>query len=120
MVWTFGYGFLFSDAGCGRCQQGQRHVQTLAQVNGGVVARHAVGGGPEIQGVSGAAALEAVEGMGVGIDAEAACGAVGRTVQGAGAALLASVVGTRVEAEQRQHLGDGDGSAYGGEVDRGT
>ncbi len=76
-----------------------------------------VGGGPEVEGVAGSAALEAVEGVGVGVDAEAAGGAAVRAVQGAGAALLAGVIGAGREAEQREHLGDGEGGSDGGEVD---
>ena len=63
--------------------------KALAQVNGGVVDRQTVGSGPQVQRVAGAVALEAMERMGVGVDAKAACGAVGGAVQGTGAALLA-------------------------------
>src|SRR5712692_1218009 len=98
----------------------QLDMQPLAQVDGGVVDRQAVGGGPEVQGVSSAAALEAVKNVGVGVDAEAAGGAAGRTMQGAGAALLAGVVGAWGEAKQRQHLGDGNGGPNGVEVDGGA
>ena len=45
--------------------------------------------GPEVEGVAGAAALEAVEGVLLEVDGEAAAGAGGRAVQRAGAALLA-------------------------------
>ena len=58
-----------------------------------------------------------MERVGAGVDAEAASCAVGGTVQGTGAALLAVVIGACAEAEQRQHLGDRDGRPHGREVD---
>src|SRR5438552_261657 len=51
------------------------------------------------------------------VDGEAAAGGGGRAVQGARAALLGAVGGTRLEAEQTEHRGHGDGGANGGEVD---
>ena len=45
---------------------------------------------------------------------------LGGAVQRTGAALLAGVVGAWREAEQGQHLGDGDGGPHGGEVDGGA
>ena len=41
-------------------------------------------------------------------------------VEGTGAALLAAAIGAGHEAEQGQHLSDGDGGTHGGEVDGGT
>ena len=41
-------------------------------------------------------------------------------MQRAGAALLASMIGARHEAQQREHLGDRDGGAGSGEVDGGS
>ena len=117
---TSGYGFLFSVRGWRRRQDRQRDVQALAQVEGGVVDRQAVGGGPQLQGVAGAAALEAMERVRAGVDAEATSGAHGRAVQGTGTALLAGVVGAWHEAQQREHLGDRDGGADRGEIDGGT
>jgi hypothetical protein len=80
----------------------------------------AIGVGAVSGGVAGAVALEAMERVGVGVDAEAARGAGGRAVQRTGAALLAGVVGARHEAQERQHLGDRDGGPHGGEVDGGA
>ena len=91
----------------------------MTQVQRGIVGRQAIGRGPEVQGVAGFATLEAVEGVGLGVDTEALRGAHLRAMQWAGTALLAGVVGAWREAEQHQHLGDGDGGADGGEVDGG-
>ena len=60
----------------------------MAEVEGGVVDRQAIGGGPQVQRVSGAVAPEAVESMGVGVDAEATGGAGRAARQGTGTALL--------------------------------
>ncbi len=89
----------------------------MAKVDGGVVDRQPVGRGPQIQGVAGAVALEAMKRVRKGIDAEGAGGAAGGTVQRTGAALLAGMVGAWGEAEQRQHLGNGNGGPHGSEVD---
>jgi len=64
-----------------------------------------------------AAALEAVEGVLLQVGREAAGRAVGRAVQGAGAALLGAVSGVGVEAEQLEDGGQADGRPHGGEVD---
>ena len=42
----------------------------MAEIEGGVVEALTVGVGPEVEGVAGAVALEAVEGVGVGVDTE--------------------------------------------------
>src|ERR1700728_365604 len=76
-----------------------------------------LGLGPQVQGVAGAVALEAVEALGMSADAEAVGRASVRAVEGTGAALLAAVIGTGHEAKQAQHLSDGDGGTHGGEVD---
>ena len=89
----------------------------MAQVEGGVVDRQAVGDRPQVQSVARAVALEAMERMSAGVDAEATGGAMRRAVQGAGAALLAGVIAAWREAEQGQHLGDGDGGPHRDEVD---
>ena len=81
----------------------------MAQINGGVIDGQAIGDGPQIQSVARAAALEAMEGVGVGVNAEATRRAVGRSVQRTGAALLTVIVGAWHEAEQGEDLGDGDG-----------
>ncbi len=54
------------------------------------------------------------------VEAEAACAAAGRAMQGARTTLLSGVIRTRRDAEQHQHLGDADGGAHGGEVDGGA
>jgi hypothetical protein len=76
--------------------------------------------GPEVEGVAGAAALEAVEGLLVEVGGEAAAGADGGAVQGAGAALLGAACGVGLELEQLQDGGEGEGGADGVEVDGGS
>ena len=115
-----GYGFLFPVAGRKRRQEWHRDIQTLAQIEGGVVNRQVLSGGPQVQSIARAAAFEAVEGVGVGVDAEATGGAARGAVQGTGAALLSGMVGTWHEAEQSQDLGDGDGGPHRLEVEGGT
>ena len=82
--------------------------------------RLAGGLGPQVQGVAGAAALEAVEGVLFEVDGEAAAGAGRGAVQGTGAALLAAAAAAGLEAEQLQHGRHGDGGTHGGEVDGGA
>ena len=92
----------------------------MAQIDCGIINGQAVGDGPQVQGVAGAVALEAMERVGVGVNAETACGSLSRAVQGTGAALLAGVVRARHEAQEGEHLGDGEGGPHGGEVDGGA
>jgi len=92
----------------------------LAQVHGGVVRRQPVGLGPEIEGVAGAAAFEAVEDTVGVVDGEATAGAGSRAVQGTGTALLCAMGGVWAEAEQVQDVSHGDGGADGVEVDSGA
>ncbi len=66
----------------------QGDVQPFAQVNGRIVGSLLGGLGPQVQGVAGAAALEAVEHVLVEVGREAVAGAGGRAVQRAGTALL--------------------------------
>jgi len=101
-------------------QQRQRDVQAFAQVQGGVVWGEAVGVGPEVEGVAGAAAFEAVEDAVAVVDGEAAAGAGSGAVQGTGAALLGAVGGVRPEAKQREDVGHGDSGTDGVEVDGGA
>src|SRR5580692_12923864 len=76
-----------------------------------------LGLGPQVQGIAGAIALETVEALGLSADAEAVGRASVGAVEGAGAALLAATIGAGHEAEQAQHLSDGDGGTHGSEVD---
>jgi hypothetical protein len=94
-------------------------VRRGAQVDGGVVEAEAFGFGPEVEGISGSAALEAVEEVVVEVDGEATARARRRTVQGARAALLCAARALRLKAKQLEDGGDRDGSANGGEVDGG-
>ena len=91
----------------------------MAQIEGGVVDALAGGVGPEIEGVAGSAAFEAVEGVLFQVDGEAATRAGRRAVQRAWAALLAHRGLLRgVEAEQVGRTAEHrDGGAHGGEVD---
>ena len=89
----------------------------MAEFQGGVVGALPGGLGPEVEGVAAAAALEAVEGVLLQVGGEAAAGAGGGAVQGAGATLLGAVRGQGLEAEQVEDGGQGDGGADGGEVD---
>jgi len=68
---------------------------------------------PEIQGVAGLAALEAMEQVLVEVDAERAAGAGAGAVQGAGTALLSAVRAAWSEAEQFEHGVDADGGSGG-------
>src|ERR1700722_665781 len=88
----------------------------MAKVQSGIVKRQAPGGGPEIQSVAVATTLEAVEGVGIDVDAEATGCATRRAVQRTGAALLAGVAGPRHETQQGEDLGDGDGRPQGREI----
>jgi hypothetical protein len=90
----------------------------LAEVDGGGVDGQALGLGPEVEGVSGAAAFEAVEDIGLQVDGEATAGAGRGAVQGTRSAVL-GVGSAWFEAEQCEDGGDGDGGADGGEVDGG-
>src|SRR3984957_16076797 len=118
---TRSYGCLFSVGG-GQWWRQRRdsNAEAMAKVQGGIIERQALCRGPKIQGVAVAATLEAVEGVGVHIDAEATGRAAGRAVQWTSTALLAGVAGTRYEAQQCEHLGDGDGRQQGREVNGGT
>ena len=89
----------------------------MAQFDGSVVGCQPAGLGPEVEGVAGAAALEAVEGVLVEVGREAMAGAGGRAVQGAGATLLGAVGAVGLEAEQLQDGRHGEGGADGVEVD---
>ena len=89
----------------------------MAQVEGGVVSALACGVCPEVQGVAGLAALEALEGVLVQIGGEAAAGAGRGAMQGTGAALLAAFGGAWVEAEQLQYGGQSHDGTQGGEID---
>jgi len=110
------YGFLFPVA-WGRWQGRQRDAEALAEVDGGSVRGETVGLGPEVQRVAGAAALEAMEALLLKVGGEAAAGAGGGAVQGAGAALLGTVGAVGLEAEQLQDGSQGDRGADGSEVD---
>ena len=94
-------------------------MQAFAEVDGGVVDGQLFGLRPQVQGVAGAVALEAVEDIRVEFGGEAVAGAGGRAVQGARAALLGAARADGLPAEQLQDGGDGDGGTNGGEVDRG-
>ena len=75
---------------------------------------------PEVEGVAGAAALEAVECVPVEVGGEAAGDAGVRAVQRTRPALLAAVGRVGLEAEQLQDGRDVDHRAHGGEVDGGS
>src|SRR4051794_30630401 len=100
-------------------QRGQWDAQAIAKVDGGIVGREAVRLGPQVQGVAGAAALEAVELLLLEIDAEATAGGGSRAGQRTGPPLLGAAAAVGLEAEQVQDGGDGEGGADGGEVDGG-
>jgi len=75
----------------------------LAQVHGGVIDALASGVSPEVEGIARTAAFEAVEGVLLEVGGEAAARAGRRAMQGARAALLRTVAGARLEAEQLQY-----------------
>jgi hypothetical protein len=58
-----------------------------------------------------------VEDLFVQVDGEAAAGAGSRAAQGARAALLGAVAGSRLKAMQAQDRAHADGAAHGGNVD---
>jgi len=91
----------------------------LAEVDGGVVGRLSVGVGPEIEGVAGAAAFEAVEHVALQVSGETAAGAMSRAVQRTWPALLSAAFRIGLPAEQVENSGDGDGGADGSKVDGG-
>src|SRR6266849_8100454 len=95
-------------------------MQAIAEVDGGVVDGLTCGLGPQVQGVAGAAAFEAMKVVLVQVGREAPARAMGRAVQGAGAALLGAVGAARLEAKQAEDGGHGDGGANGGEVHGGA
>jgi hypothetical protein len=67
------HGFLFSVPVGG--QDRHRDPESSTQIDGGVVRCLTCGRGPEVEGVAGASALEAVEGVLVEMGGEAATGA---------------------------------------------
>ena len=73
--------------------------------------------GPEVEGVAGVAALEAVEDILVEVCGEAASGAGSGAVQRARSAVLGALSGAGLPAEQLEDGGDRDGGADGDEVD---
>jgi hypothetical protein len=110
------HGFLFPvPVGC---QDRHRNPESGTQIDGGIVWGLMCGRGPEVEGVAGASAFEAVEGILVEMSREAAAGAGGRAVQGTGSAFLGAPAVERA-AEELQDGGDGDGGLDGGEVDGG-
>lgn len=74
----------------------------MAEVNGRIVGGLLGRGGPEIEGVSGAAALEAVEDVVEQLDGEATAGAGVGAVQRTATALLSTENRLGLEAEQLQ------------------
>ena len=92
----------------------------MAEVAGGVVGGESLGLSPEVEGVAGVSALEAVEGVLFEVDGKASAGGGGGAVQGAGAASLGGAGGSRRAAEQVEDGADGDGGADGGEVEGGA
>ena len=97
-----------------------RDAQALAQIEGGIVHALLRGLGPQVQGGAGTAALEAVEGVVLQVDREAAAGARRRAVQRTRATLLGTPLAARSKAEQVQHSGHGDDGPHSGEVDGGA
>lgn len=73
--------------------------------------------GPEVEGVAGLAAFEAVEDVAVEVGGEAASGSGSGAVQGARSAMLSALSGAVLPAEQFEDGGDRHGGADGGEVD---
>ena len=72
---------------------------------------------PEVQGVAGASALEAMEDVQLEVGGEAAAGVGGRGVQGTGPAVLVGARAGGVAAEQLEDGGHVKGGADGVEVD---
>jgi hypothetical protein len=100
-------------------QDRQGDVEAFAQVDGSIV-RGLVGGlSPQFQSIAVSVAFEAVKGVKLQVGGEGAAGARGRTVQRARAALLSAADALGLEAEELQDGVHTDGSANGGEVDRG-
>jgi hypothetical protein len=89
----------------------------LAQIDGGIVGRLLRGMRPQVQGISRAAAFEAMEQIPIQVSGEAAAGAVDRAVQWAGASLLTALRTEGVEAEQLQHGRHVQHASQGREVD---
>ena len=98
-------------------QRRQRDVETLTQFGGRIIHGHLVGLGPKVEGIAGAAALEAMEDVLVEVGREGATGGGRGSVQGARAALLGATFAGGLEAEELQHGRHGDGGTNGGEVD---
>ena len=102
----------------GKTRQGrQRNREALAQIEGGVIGRLLGRLSPQVQGIAGPAALEAVKNLLLEVGREAAAGATGRAVQWAWSALLGAAAASGLEAEQFQGGGHRDGGANRGEVD---
>lgn len=87
------------------------------QRSGGIVGSVPIGERPEVEGVAGLSALEAVEDILVVVGGEAAGGGGGGAVQGAGSAVLGALSGAGPPAEQIEDGDDREGGAHSGEVD---
>ncbi len=78
-------------------------MEALAQIEGGVIDVLSSGVGPEVEGITGSAAFEAMEGMLLQVDGEAAAGARRGPVQWAWTALLHTVAAATLKPEQLQN-----------------
>ena len=78
-------------------------VQALAKIKGSVIRGLTGGVGPEVEGIAGSSAFEAVENMLLQVDGEAAAGAGRGPVQRARATLLCTVAAPGAEAKELQH-----------------
>src|SRR5262249_7584692 len=111
-----GYGSLVPVLRQGR-QERERDGKVVAEIQG-VVGAFRCGVGPEVQGIAGPAAFEAVEGVALEVGGGAAAGAGIRAGQGAWAALLGALAAARPKAEEGEDGGHSDGGANRGEVGR--
>ena len=71
----------------------------MAEVAGGIIRGLPGGMGPEVEGIAGAAALKAVEGVLLEVGREATAGARSGAVQGARATLLGALAASESRGE---------------------